>query len=307
MYLFVKIWLRFALRFYCGNVTINRGNIPARQTPVILASNHPNSFLDALLIAAHYPTDVHFMARGDAFKKPFVARILRMLKLIPIYRLSEGKENLSVNEKSFTECVEVLKKNGTVLIFPEGLCEHQLGLRPLRKGTARVAYKAWYESGINDMLVQPIAIRYNSFSYVPKEVDIKYGNSFLKDTISAEQPGLFYNDFNALLSERMEIAMLDNAANSKKKKIKNVFLSLAAFIGFATQRWYYIAWRNFAAKKTEGTVFYDSVLFGCLMLTYPLFVIFMTMLLWVVTGCYWMLSLIVLLPFTAWCYKEYKS
>ncbi len=55
-----------------------------------MACNHPNSFLDAIIIGAHFKRPVHFLARGDVFKHPLSKAILIRLKVIPIYRLSEG-------------------------------------------------------------------------------------------------------------------------------------------------------------------------------------------------------------------------
>ena len=207
MYAFIKIWLRIALQFYCRNVTIEM-NPTIKGKPAILASNHPNSFFDAIIIAAHYPEQIHFLARGDAFNKPLAAWILRKLNLIPIYRLEEGKENLGNNEQSFAACMEVFKNGGTVLIFSEGLSAHEWKLRPLKKGTARLAYLAWEKNNVDNLVVQPIAINYTSFTSIPKDITVNFANPFYKKQFELNNEAVFYNHFNDLLKDRIESKML---------------------------------------------------------------------------------------------------
>ena len=102
---------------------------------MLLACNHPNSFLDSIIIDTLFKEDVWSLARGDAFKKPFL-KILAALKILPVYRPSEGVENLSENYKTFDACIEILRRNGVITIFSEGKCINEWHLRPLKKGTA---------------------------------------------------------------------------------------------------------------------------------------------------------------------------
>jgi len=51
--------------------------------PLLLACNHPNSFLDAVLIDALFEQPVYSLARGDVFKKPFYIKLLTALKYCP--------------------------------------------------------------------------------------------------------------------------------------------------------------------------------------------------------------------------------
>ncbi len=118
----VKIWVRLGLLLYCKKIFINRKESHNKKVPTILACNHPNSFLDALIIGSNYPQEIYFLARGDAFKNPWVAKILRGLNMIPVYRISEGKDNLENNADTFEQCIDVLKRNETLLIFSEGIC-----------------------------------------------------------------------------------------------------------------------------------------------------------------------------------------
>ena len=63
--------------------------------------------------------------------------------MLPVYRVSEGVENLENNYTTFDACQKIFKKNKIVLIFSEGRCINEWHLRPLKKGTARLALTAW--------------------------------------------------------------------------------------------------------------------------------------------------------------------
>ncbi|CAN5622141.1 hypothetical protein BH10BAC2_BH10BAC2_12910 [soil metagenome] len=77
---------------------------------------------------------VHFITRGDVFNKRWVRFVLSQLNMIPIFRIRDGKDKLSLNEQTFIRSVEILRNNGLLMIFVEGFCEHQTTLLPLKKG-----------------------------------------------------------------------------------------------------------------------------------------------------------------------------
>ena len=149
----------------------------AKPGPILLACNHPNSFFDAMLLGAYFKKPIHFLARGDAFRNPLVVKILTALKAIPIYRLREGKEYLALNDATFKKCTAILKEGGIVLIFTEGLCLHQWKLRPLKKGTARIALNVWKDEEMQQRFtVLPVSFNYSSFKSFGKNVVIHFGN-----------------------------------------------------------------------------------------------------------------------------------
>lgn len=295
LYSLLKIWVRIALQFYCKRIVFH---YKENHDPCILACAHPNSFLDAMIMGALMPRRIHFLARGDAFRKPAVARLLGAMHMIPIFRLSEGKENLAKNEETFHRSVEILRKDGCILIFPEGICVNEYKVRPLRKGTFRMAINAWKNEGLASLHIQPVSIVYDSFDAVPKSIHVHFGEIMPESHHS--------KTFNDTLHHRLEAGMQAGLQDITPAKRNRLLLALPAAIGWFTQRWFYVLWRNFARKKTKGTVFYDSVLFACMFLTYPL-------LLLAVAGTAaafygpWAWLLLAALPFTAWCYKEYKS
>ena len=111
--------------------------------PLLIAANHPNSFLDAIILSSLFKFPVYSLARGDAFANRFVTKILTSLNMLPVYRVSEGVENLENNYTTFDACQELFSQRKIVLIFSEGRCINEWHLRPLKKGTARLALTAW--------------------------------------------------------------------------------------------------------------------------------------------------------------------
>ena len=142
-----------------------------RKGAAILACNHPNSFLDAIVVALTLKRDIHFLVRSDVFRKPLAAAILKRLNMIPIYRLEEGAENLERNKGTFDLCNSILDKGGIILIFSEGNCVVEKRLRSLRKGTARIWLGAMEQRGwTNPIPVIPVGINYTHPYYCRSEV-----------------------------------------------------------------------------------------------------------------------------------------
>ncbi|HEX8059278.1 MAG TPA: 1-acyl-sn-glycerol-3-phosphate acyltransferase, partial [Cyclobacteriaceae bacterium] len=158
LYYWLKYMMRFALTvFYRRRLFTGWDQVPAKG-PVIFACNHPNSFLDAMIIGAFIKRETHFLARSDVFNTPLKLWILSQFKMMPIYRLSEGKEDLGKNQDTFDKCHEVFRKGGAVLMFSEGLCVQEMRLRPLKKGTARIALE--YSKDGSPLMIIPTGLNY---------------------------------------------------------------------------------------------------------------------------------------------------
>ncbi|MGC4013216.1 MAG: 1-acyl-sn-glycerol-3-phosphate acyltransferase [Luteolibacter sp.] len=135
------------MKIFCRRIVVNKPEMLRLHGPLLIASNHPNSFLDAIVFDILFDQPIWSLARGDVFKTPFYSRLLTALKILPVYRYSEGPQNLQENYKTFAACYRIFEQKGLVQIFSEGKCINEWHLRPLRKGTARLAFSAW-EKGI---------------------------------------------------------------------------------------------------------------------------------------------------------------
>lgn len=315
IYTFFKLPARLALKIYAKKWVVNQPEAFSHEGPLLLACNHPNSFLDAILLSAHFDLPIHSLARGDAFKKGFSEWFIRVMHMLPVYRTSEGAHNLEQNYDTFESCKEVFRKNGAVLIFSEGLCVNEWHLRSLKKGTARLAVSAWDE-GI-PLKILPVGINYHSFTSTEKIIHINFGEVFTgtgtePDSSEGKKLTAFNNHLkNELQKLVYEIPEGDVAANVKvfgrhESILKKILLFVPAMIGFAFHYFYYKALQNFVHKKAAGTGHKDSILLGLLFFSYPVFLIIISIIAGIFLGWWW-LAVWVALPFTAWSMVQWKD
>ena len=142
LHTFFKYLYLIAVKIYYSKVTVLNIHKLPKNTPVLIALNHSNAFWDAVVVGVHTKQPMWFLARGDVFNKPLAAKFLTAIGVAPIYRMQEGYDNLDKNQAVFNRCYQLLGDNAYISIFPEGNCERESKLRPLKKGTARIAFGA---------------------------------------------------------------------------------------------------------------------------------------------------------------------
>lgn len=312
----IKIPARFALRIFCRKIIVNNKNILAQEGPLLIASNHPNSFLDAIILACLFKKPIYSLARGDSFKNKWVTKILLGLNILPVYRLSEGAENLNSNYDTFSKCREIFKKNGIVLIFSEGLCINEWKLRPLKKGTARLAFSSW-EEGI-DLTILPAGINYHSFTSFGKNVHINFGEPFSwKDFDNKKIDGAIVNEFNQKLKsdliklvdhfEKDDMLSLKNKYGVQHASLKKAILYFPSILGKWLHAPLYVPIQKWSWKTVGKHDHYDSVLVGLLFLLYPIYLSLIALLIYFFVGnLFWMIPFAVL-PFLAWSFVQLKK
>lgn len=144
--------------------------------PVILAANHPTAFMEPCILACFMDRPLHFLVRGDFFKKPLFAWLLRALNMLPIYRLRDGGyKNLKNNYSTFEDCYKALAAGKTLMILAEGRTIHEKRLRPIRKGTARIALGALEQNPEMDIAIVPVGVNYTYADRFRSEVMIDFG------------------------------------------------------------------------------------------------------------------------------------
>ena len=141
-YTLLKAYEKFAFkRFYRHVQIIDRKNIPF-DGQYILTPNHQNALMDALAVLNFCGSNPVFMARADIFRKKRQAKILRFLKILPIYRIRDGASELSRNEEIFESARTILGDHVPVCLMPERKHGDKRRLQPLVKGTMRIAFRA---------------------------------------------------------------------------------------------------------------------------------------------------------------------
>ena len=303
IYTLLKLPIRLALSIFCVDIQLINPRFRTEKGPLLLVANHPNSFLDAIIIAAQFREPVHFLARGDAFRKPWHRFLLGLLHMIPVYRMSEGRQNLNQNEYAFKRSQELLSQNQIVLIFIEGICLHTHELQPFKKGAARIAMTAIKKKLA--LQIMPVAIGYHNFSGLGKTVRIELSAPvFAKKLFTQEQESLNMLHFNRALYEQLHKMIQVPTVQEKKT---NTICFLFSLIGYFLHQPLYQYIKNIARRKTKNTVFYDSVLFGMLFFLYPLYLLILMILMGLVhLSPLIIATTLVMHPITAWFAVRYK-
>lgn len=265
---------------------------------MLLVANHPNSFLDAILIGSRFNRPVHFLARGDAFRKPGHNILLRMLKMIPVYRLSEGKENLSRNSDAFARCREILSANGIVLIFIEGISINSHELQPFKKGAARIAIE---NAGLESFRVLPLAVTYDKLNCLGKNVKIKTAEALsIKTLLPFDDDARNMRFFNEKL-----FAQINDCIQFASRRPLNTFSKclffLPAMLGYILHIPLYTGIKTIVYSLTKRTIFYDSVLFAALFCIYAIYLLLFLLLFIVLQLPAAIIAALILMhPLSAW-------
>lgn len=283
------------------------------QGPLLIAANHPNSFLDAIIMASVFKYPIYSLARGDAFIGKLTNKILTSLNMLPVYRVSEGVENLENNYTTFDTCQKLFQENKIVLIFSEGRCINEWHLRPLKKGTARLAFSAW-ENNI-PLKVLPLGINYSSFRFYGKNMFLNFGDIISQNDIHEDlAQGKAIKEFNKKLNAQLKDLVFEIEKNDtqklkkhfylKQSLLKKIILFIPAIIGFIINAPLYFTIHLIIKNRSEDH--YDSIMAGLLFFLFPIYVLVITLIVFFITKSAYSLLLLALLPFTVWSYLQVK-
>lgn len=278
LYSILKRLTRLLLPLYARRIRVNRPDCLGWEGPLLLACNHPNSFLDSVLLDTLFDRPIWSLARGDAFRNKWVARVLNSLRILPVYRTSEGPENLHINYRTFEACRLLFEKNGIVTIYSEAKCTNEWRLRPLRKGTARLAIQAW-TAGI-PLRVLPVSLNYSSYYRYGKNLIIEFGEVIESTDIPWQEPeGKRHQAFNEKLerSLRKGVIELDRSDGDGRRRRFHVPISAAtkavsflpAMVGWVLHAPLYFPLRTLVAITSRYNDHFDSILAGLLLLLAP--------------------------------------
>jgi 1-acyl-sn-glycerol-3-phosphate acyltransferase len=304
---------RLLIYFYCRRIIINNKNMLREQGPLLIGANHPNSFLDAIIVATLFKNPVYSLTRGDAFKGKKITKILRSLNMLPVYRLSEGAKNLDSNYFTFDECQNIFRKSGIVLIFSEGRCINEWHLRPLKKGTARLALSAWQQN--IPLKILPLGINYSSFRTFGKNVFLNFGTIINKGDINVDlSGGKAVIEFNEKLQQQLQRLVFEIDKNDDKKLrkyfyirqpfLEKIMLFIPAVAGYLFH--FPLYFLIDISIKNKASDHYDSIMISLLFFLYPWYLLILTLIVFFITHSSISFFLLLAIPLTALCLLHFK-
>lgn len=235
--------------------------------------------------------------------------------MLPVYRETEGTGNLGINYETFDECKKIFRKNGIVLIFSEARSLNEWHLRPLKKGTARLAFGSWDEKIPLEVL--PVGINYSSFRRFSKNVFINFGEIITNHDFDLNHgDGKRHQSFINKLQEQLQQLVFEIDKSDLQKQetlleikpsvLSKIILFIPSVLGWLLHAPLYLPIKNFTRKKTFNNDHYDSVLVALLLFIYPFYLLLITLITFLLTDYFFAWLLIIVLPFTAWAYTQLK-
>lgn len=176
-YSLLKFWAQWWHNkvFYKKVIVVNPENIPA-EGHLIFTPNHQNALMDALGPLFTIPRLLVFLARADIFGKPWLAKILYFLKILPVFRIRDGYDSLKKNDLIFQKTVDVINAGDGLVILPEGTHAGFHKLRQLKKGFARIAFKTEEENDFTmNIQIVPIGLYYSDYESFRSILLVNFG------------------------------------------------------------------------------------------------------------------------------------
>ena len=155
---------------------------------MIFGVNHSNTLMDALVLLSADNIRKVFIARGDIFKNPAVAKILNFLRILPIFRIRNGVAAVRQNDDSLNKAVDVIHDHVDLYLFPEGTHRTKHSLMRMGKGLFHIAVDANRQFGHESpVYIIPTAIEYGDYFRYRSTAMINFGEpinvtEFIKNT-----------------------------------------------------------------------------------------------------------------------------
>ena len=136
-------------------------NIPTDGS-VILAPNHSNALMDAMVILRTRKGPTVYGARADLFENPILAKLLAFLKIVPMVRKRDGVRKVLQNLDIQEDIITVLEDGVPFCMFAEGTHRAKHSLLPVGKGVFRIAVAAAQRFD-KPVYVVPVGIDYSDY------------------------------------------------------------------------------------------------------------------------------------------------
>jgi 1-acyl-sn-glycerol-3-phosphate acyltransferase len=290
-------WLvKIALFFFYKRIRIQgKEKIPSNKAVIIIA-NHQNALIDPLIIATQTRLKPHFLARASAFKHPVAAKLLHFIRMIPVYRVRDGKENMEKNGQTFAQSVQILAEKGSILIFAEGGHSHERSLRYPKKGFTRIAFQALETFPEMDLVILPIGINYSNHTdsgsnvtlVVGKEIAVKPFLHKPEELMQETYQGLqalvtqlplerYQHSLDCLIAKGIDLsdplAVAQGLKNISSEPCTPPTQELFGKQAFRWMHWpLYLIWR-YIKPKNDDPVFQATLKFLIGFVGYPLFLL----------------------------------
>ncbi|MCR5014568.1 MAG: 1-acyl-sn-glycerol-3-phosphate acyltransferase [Bacteroidales bacterium] len=206
MYSFLRPYVDFNCRRSYRRFEVHGQEKLPKDGALIYGINHSNTLMDALVVLATSRHKKVFMARGDIFANPTIAKILRFLRILPLFRIRNGVAAVKNNTDSMEQAVDVVHDQVGLYMFPEGRHRTKHSLLQLSKGIFHIAMDSNREFGDDrPVYLVPVGIEYSDYFRYRATCMVNFGDpinvtDFIKNS-TEENEAVLMNQLRGMLSE----------------------------------------------------------------------------------------------------------
>lgn len=165
--------------------------------------------MDALVLLSTSKQKKVFIARADIFQNPRTAKILRWLRILPIYRIRDGIGAVrDKNGDTMDQAIDVIRDEVPLYLFPEATHRTKHSLRQLSKGIFHIALDANRQFGHEKpVYIVPVGLEYGDYFRFRSTILVNYGKpinvtEYMKQH-EGENEAVIINNLKAMLAEKM--------------------------------------------------------------------------------------------------------
>ena len=178
----------------------------------ILAPCHQQTIMDALMMLKITPKTPVFLTRADIFATKIIQKTHAFLRILPVYRVRDGVEELKKNVWVFETCRDILLNGIPLCMMAEGRHNNRHHLLPLGKGISRIACETQRLMPEEPLFIVPIGLDYDTYERPYGNVVVNIGEPIAVQSFMVSYEGneaQIYNDIREKLAEAMKSLMLD--------------------------------------------------------------------------------------------------
>lgn len=175
-YYILKYLFIFLVKVFFRRIHVEHKDRVSAKGPIILASNHPNTMMDPLLVALLSGRNPHFLGKSTLFKTPISKLLFRSVHVLPVYRKQDAEKEMGKNAQIFEKCFESLEAGNALVIMPEGVSQMDGTLHEIKTGTARIGLGAEVRNAFDlGVKIVPAGINYTSPTEFFSDVHCRFG------------------------------------------------------------------------------------------------------------------------------------
>lgn len=242
--------MAFCLRAFFRNIAvIGRKNLQI-DGPIIFVSNHPNGFLDPLILLTAQRPKLFFIAGAEWFGKGLKNYIFsKQFNMIPVVRpwLKTG-EKVS-NDEMFDACYQALAAGKRIVIYPEGTSVTVSRIRELKTGAIRIkeggdAYLSRIASSYSEVKIIPVGMNYYNPRTFQSDVILNVGEPIDFSDITEQDP----TERVRLMTERTREKMSELVFHFEEEDFTELARQLYRLYGAYIQHEYEVSDKDLTGK-----------------------------------------------------------